>query len=85
MNEHKNTISQSNHSALIISFRIKNHLSTEEICIICLFVRSVCLFLLDFVFALVFVLFSSSIRTETKSSIFKVKEPLSCVIPLTSI
>ena len=38
MNEHKNTISQSNHSALIISFRIKNHLSTEEICIICLFV-----------------------------------------------
>ena len=38
MNEHKNIISQSNHSALIISFRIKNHLSTEEICIICLFV-----------------------------------------------
>ena len=34
MNEHKNTISQSNHSALIISFRIKNHLSTEAICII---------------------------------------------------
>ena len=39
-----------NHSALVISFRIKKS-ATREICIVCLFV---CFF----VFALVFVLFS---------------------------
>ena len=54
MNKHKNTISQSNHSALIISFRIKKS-ATQEICIV--YYSFVCLFLLDFVFALVFVLF----------------------------
>ena len=54
MNEHKNAIPQSNHSALVISFRIKNQQPKR----FALFVYSfVCLFLLDVVFTLVFVLF----------------------------
>ena len=102
MNEHKNAIPQSNHSALVISFRIKNQQPKR----FSLFVYSfVCLFLLDVVFTLVFVLFcccfffslfvclfaSWSLRTETRSSIFMVTEPLSrvksysFVTPLTSI
>ena len=55
MNEHKNTISQSNHSALVISFRIKKS-ATQEIFIICLFV---CLFVFVgfcFCFGICFVL-----------------------------
>ena len=54
INEHKNAIPQSNHSALVISFRIKNQQPKR----FALFVYSfVCLFLLDVVFTLVFVLF----------------------------
>ena len=54
INEHKNAIPQSNHSALVISFRIKNQQPKR----FSLFVYSfVCLFLLDVVFTLVFVLF----------------------------
>ena len=55
MNEHKNTISQSNHSALVISFRIQKS-ATREICIVCLFV---CLFVFvgfGFCFGICFVL-----------------------------
>ena len=55
MNKHKNTISQSNHSALVISFRIKKS-ATQEICIVYLFV---CLFVfvgLCFCFSICFVL-----------------------------
>ena len=55
MNKHKNTISQSNHSALVISFRIKKS-ATQEIFIICLFV---CLFVFvgfGFCFGICFVL-----------------------------
>ena len=55
MNKHKNTISQSNHSTLVISFRIKKS-ATQEICIVYLFV---CLFVfvgLCFCFSFCFVL-----------------------------
>ena len=56
MNEHKNAIPQSNHSALVISFRIKNQQPKRFALFVYSFV-SLVVFFLDFVFVLVFVLF----------------------------
>ena len=56
INEHKNAIPQSNHSALVISFRIKNQQPKRFALFVYSFV-SLVVFFLDFVFVLVFVLF----------------------------
>ena len=101
INEHKNAIPQSNHSALVISFRIKNQQPKRFALFVYSFV-SLVVFFLDFVFVLVFVLFfcccflvclfaSWSLRTDMRSSISMVTEPFSrvksysFVTPLTSI
>ena len=90
MNEHKNTISQSNHSALVISFRIKKS-ATQEIFIICLFVClfvfvgfcfcfGICFVVVFFSVCLLVCLFASwSLRTDMRSSISMVTEPFSRV------
>ena len=56
INEHKNAIPQSSHSALVISFRIKNQQPKRFALFVYSFV-SLVVFFLDFVFVLVFVLF----------------------------
>ena len=56
INEHKNAIPQGNHSALVISFRIKNQQPKRFALFVYSFV-SLVVFFLDFVFVLVFVLF----------------------------
>ena len=58
INEHKNAIPQSNHSALVISFRIKNQQPKRFALFVYSFVSLVVFFFfLDFVFVFVFVLF----------------------------
>ena len=91
INEHKNAIPQSNHSALVISFRIKNQQPKRFALFVYSFV-SLVVFFFDFVFVLVFVLFfccfffkfvclfaSWSLRTDMRSSISMVTEPFSRV------
>ena len=57
INEHKNAIPQSKHSALVISFRIKNQQPKRFALFVYSFVSLVVVFFFDFVFVLVFVLF----------------------------
>ena len=92
INEHKNAIPQSNHSALVISFRINN----QQPKIFALFVYSfvslvvfffgfcicfgICFVFLFLFFSLFVCLFASwSLRTDMRSSISMVTEPFSRV------
>ena len=92
MNEHKNAIPQSNHSALVISFRITNQQPKRFALFVYSFVSLVVFFFgfcicfgVCFVFLLLFFglfvcLFASwSLRTDMRSSISMVTEPFSRV------
>ena len=100
INEHKNAIPQSNHSALVISFRIKNQQPKRFALFVYSFVSLVVFFFgFCICFGICFVVFfyfvclfaSWSLRTDMRSSISMVTEPFSrvksysFVTPLTSI